>query len=103
MVVKITYVKKYKNPQGPEHFLLAEEIKKDYIEDIKKMDENVYETKYWGIEDNVLIRLSLNFENGSMNPFSKSRIIIEKTGDNSGKISKIEENLSAKGFSKEEK
>jgi len=107
MKERIKYGRNY-----PEGFLddynrLLRYIKKNFLEDTKLLNpkitggSKIEDTKYIGIDKNVLIRISLNFSRKKgVSNYYESNIIVEKVGDKIEKISKIEQYLLNECFKK---
>jgi len=99
MKTTIVYNKKYKKED--EYYKLKGLLKNNLLMDENYTSSERFEQKYIGIEDNVIVRLSMKFDTGTMNSFCNSNITVEKVGSNAKKVTEIESILLKKGFKPE--
>lgn len=95
----IVYNKKYKKEE--EYYKLKEFIKDNLLMDENYIRSERFEQKYIGIEDNVMLRLSMKFDTCKINSFYNSDIVVEKVGLNTKKLTEIEKVLLKNGFKQE--
>lgn len=99
MKATIVYNKKYK--KDDEYYKLKGLIKDNLLLNENYTPSERFEQKYIGIEDNVIIRLSMKFGAWGMNSSYNSNITVEKVGSNAKKVTEIESILLKEGFKPE--
>ena len=92
----IVYNKSYKKEE--EYYKLKGLIKDNLLIDENYTHSERFEQRYIGIEDNVIIRLSMKFDTLGMNSSYTSDITVEKVGSNAKKTTEIETILLKEGF-----
>jgi len=95
----IIYNKKYKKED--KYYKLKGLIKDNLLIDENYTLSERFEQKYIGIENNVIIRLSMKFDKGNINSSYNSGITVEKVGFNAKKVTEIETILLKEGFKPE--
>jgi hypothetical protein len=97
----IVYSKKYNEEDN--YYKLKELIKNNLLVNENYTPSERLEQKFIGIEDNVIVRLSMKFNTGIINSSHDSNITVEKVGSNAKKITEIETILLKEGFKPESK
>jgi hypothetical protein len=104
---KRVYKRDYKEKELDKYYELAKHIKNNFLEDKEYIDSETTRIRYSGFEGKSYIRIYLDktstnlYSGRCKKPVHKSRITIEKVGEDTESILGIEKLILEEGFEKE--